>query len=527
MKSNKINKGIFTLGIAAIMSLTACTSDLDVTPIDPTLNTPDKVLTNDTTYNQLLAKCYSGLAVSGSQGSNSDINGIDAGFGQYLRALYNLQELSTDEAVMGWNDQTIKDIHGLQWGTSDVFVTAMFYRITQQVSVCNEVIRQLQNSGSKLDDATRNQYIAEAKAIRDLSYLHGIDMFGNIPFATEENGMTETPKRISRKDLYTWLTETELPAVIAALPSNPENYRAGKGMAMMMLAKLYLNANIYAGVSAYDKCADICKQIMALGYKLESTKNYFNMFGAENEKYQGIGHEIIFSVYQDHLYTQAYGGTAYIINGECGGTMDYKTLLGLGGNGWGGMRVTPDFVNKFSSSDIRGRFYTDGQSKDIKDISSFTDGYAFYKFTNLKDDGSLIDGANSFSDTDFPIFRLADVYLMLAECQAVGGISVDVNGESGLDLFNDIRTRAGASPVSSINASNIIDERARELAWECWRRSDLIRFDLLTTNNYLWSYKGMNSNSGSAHAVDSHFNLFPIPSAELSNNGNLTQNEDY
>jgi hypothetical protein len=525
MKLNKKFTGVLTLGLATMLSFTSCVGDLDVEPIDPSVNTPNNVLTGDDAFTRLLGKAYAGLAVSGHNGDDSDINGIDAGFGQYLRGLFNLQELPTDEAVMGWNDQTIKDLHGLQWGSSDVFVSAMFYRLTQQIAVCNEIIRQLKAT-DKLDDAKKTQYIAEARAIRDLSYLHGIDMFGGMPFATEDNAMTALPGYKSRAELYKWLTEEELPAVINDLPANPEKYRAGKGMALMMLAKLYLNGKVYAGVNDYAKCVDVCKQIIDLGYQLESKENWKNMFGAENDKYLGVGHEIIFSVFQDHNYTQTYGGMTYIINAECGGNMDYKSLLGLGGSGWGGTRVTPEFADKFSASDVRYKFYTDGQTKEITDIGSFNSGWAYTKFTNLKDDGTMIENANSFPDTDFPVFRLADVYLMLAECQVVGGATVNVNGHDGIWYFNQIRNRAGIAELQNVSAQNILDERARELSWECWRRSDLIRFNKFT-NNYVWSYKGMNSNSGAAHNVNSKYALFPIPAKEISNNGNLQQNPGY
>ncbi len=526
MKLHIKNKGIFSLAVAASMSLTACVGDLDVTPIDPNLSTPDKVLTDAQAYNRLLAKCYSGLSVSGSEGNNSDINGIDAGFGQYFRGLFNCQELPTDEAVMGWNDQTIKDLHGLQWGASDVFVNAMFYRITQQISVCNEVMRKLAEAGNKLDDATRKQYIAEARALRDLSYLHGIDLFGNMPFKTEKEGLTSTPTMKTRAELYTWLEE-DLTALADELPANPEKYRAGKGMVYMMLAKLYLNAKVYTGTAAYDKCAEACKKVIDLGYKLEAADEYKNLFGAENDQYLGVGHEIIFAVYQDHIHTQAYGSTTYIVNSSTGGSMDPKTLRGINGDGWGGIRVTPEFVDKFNSSDIRSKFYTDGQTKEITAIGTFSSGYGFTKFHNLKKDGTMIADANAFCDTDFPLYRLSDVYLMLAECQVVGGVSVNVNGKDGVALFNEVRQRAGIDALTTVSAQNIIDERARELAWECHRRSDLIRFGLFTTSNYLWSYKGMNSDTGAPHSVDSKYNLFPLPAKEVASNNNLKQNTGY
>ncbi len=116
MKLNIKKYGLIP-AVATAFAFTACTGDLDVTPIDPNLDTPENVLTNNDAYNQILAKCYIGLAVSSADGPSGgpDIEGIDGGFGQYLRALFNLQELPTDECVMGWNDQTIKDLHGLQW----------------------------------------------------------------------------------------------------------------------------------------------------------------------------------------------------------------------------------------------------------------------------------------------------------------------------------------------------------------------------------------------------------------------------
>ena len=508
MKFNIKKNGIYSFAFATAVSLTACVGDLDVTPIDPNLDTPENVLTGTEAYNQMLAKCYSGLAVSSPDGDSGDpdIKGIDGGFGQYLRALFNLQELPTDEAVIGWNDQTLKDLHGLQWTSSDVFVSACYSRVFYQISVCNEVIRQIDAAGS--NDAVMQQYRAEARAIRGLSYLHAIDMFGNVPF-TDENSTVggDNPQQMSRSDLFNWMVK-DMEEAAEILPANPEKYRAGKGLCYMILAKLYLNAAVYTGTANYAKCAEYCKKIIDLGYKLESANDYWKLFCADNDQMLGVGHEIIFSVYQDHTNTQAYGGTTYIINAQVGGNMNYADY-GLGGNGWGGIRVTPQFV-------------TNGQSKEIIDIGDFFSGYAFTKFTNLKADGSILPDANSFPDTDFIIFRLADVYLMLAECEVVGGVNCD-----GIAKFNEIRTRAGVAAIASPSKDDIINERARELAWECHRRSDLVRFGLLTTSDYLWSHKGMNSNVGTPHAVDSKYNLYPLASSDVISNTNLVQNPGY
>ena len=519
MKLNIKKYGLIP-AVATAFAFTACTGDLDVTPIDPNLDTPENVLTNNDAYNQILAKCYIGLAVSSADGPSGgpDIEGIDGGFGQYLRALFNLQELPTDECVMGWNDQTIKDLHGLQWTSSDVFISACYSRIFYQISMCNEVMRRIGNT----DDATLKQYKAEARALRGLSYLHAIDLFGNVPF-TDENSEVggANPQQISRADLFNWLVK-DMEECANDLPANPEKYRCGKGMVYMILAKLYLNAQVYTGTANYAKCAEYCQKVIDLGYKLESAADWYKMFCADNDQLLGTGHELIFSVYQDHINTQAYGGSTYIVCASIGGNMN-SADYGLGGDGWGGIRLTPQFVNKFDeTADQRARFFTDGQTKAIADLSNFQSGYAYTKFTNLKANGSMISGANAFPDTDFIIFRLADVYLMLAECQVVGGVQCD-----GIARFNEIRTRAGVPAIANPTKQDIIDERGRELAWECHRRSDLVRFNQLTTAEYLWSHKGMNSNVGTPHAVDAKYNLFPLASSDVMSNTNLQQNPGY
>ena len=555
MKFNIKKIGIASFAFVAAMLFNSCTGDLDVTPIDPNLDTPEKMLTGTEAYNRLLAKCYSALSVSSPDGDSGDpdISGIDGGFGQYLRALFYMQELPTDECVIGWNDQTIMDLHGLQWTSSDVFVSAAYSRVFYQISLCNEVMRQI-GKASNSNDAVMQQYRAEARALRGLSYLHAIDLFGNVPFMDENSEVGgSNPQQISRADLFTWLVK-DMEECAEQLPANPEKYRAGKGMVYMILAKLYLNAGVYAGTPNYAKCAEYCQKIIDLGYKLESSNNYAQMFCADNDQLLGIGHELIFSVYQDHINTQGYGGTTFIVNAATGGNMAYYEM-GLGGNGWGGIRLTPEFVDKFSAADRRATFFTDGQTKEVDDIANFQSGYAFTKFTNLKANGNLINGSkmsdvrpaaeavaadatdkeaaarlkelladvNSFPDTDFPIFRLADVYLMLAECQVVGGVS----GIDGIAKFNEIRNRAGISSISNPTKQDIIDERARELAWECHRRTDLVRFNLLTTSDYIWAHKGMNSNTGMPRGVDSKYNLFPLASSDVMSNPNLVQNPGY
>ncbi|MBK8503255.1 MAG: hypothetical protein IPL46_14175 [Saprospiraceae bacterium] len=130
--------------VITVLTLSGCVGDLDTIPIDEDVVTAAVVYDNPESYLGVLAKLYAGLAVSGQQGpaGQSDIEGIDEGFGQYLRGYWYHQELSTDEALVGWNDQTIRDFHAQNWSSDDGFIFAMYSRIFYQIALCNEFIRE-------------------------------------------------------------------------------------------------------------------------------------------------------------------------------------------------------------------------------------------------------------------------------------------------------------------------------------------------------------------------------------------------
>ena len=185
------------------------------------------------------------------------------------------------------------------------------------------------------------------------------------------------------------------------------------------------------------------------------------------------------------------------------------------------------FVNKFTTGTIdqRANFHTDGQSLEITDVGNFTHGYGVKKFKNVDVNGNQgSDAGGDFVDTDFPMFRLADAYLMYAECALRGA------GDMGqaLNYVNLVRTRAfGGSTsgnVTSIDLQFILDERARELHWEGHRRTDLVRFGKFTGGSYVWPFKG---NTPNGSPTPSFRNIFPIPANALSANPTLTQNPGY
>lgn len=515
MKNIKFYISTFALVIG--LSLSSCVGDLDVTPIDPNLDTADKVFSTADDFKAFLAECYAGFATSSYQGPNGkpNMDGIDGGFSQYFRGLFHMNELTTDEAICGWNDQTLQDLHALAWTPSDVFVTAIYYRFFHQAAICNEFLRQASNTSINVPDM--EAYKAEVRTLRAICYMHAIDLFGNVPFADETHSIGYYPEQISRAELFNWL-ETELKDIIdnSALANARQNEygRIDKGAAKMILAKLYLNAEVYTGTAKWNECAQICKSIMADGYSLHP--DYQELFLADNHK---CTDEIIFAIQQDGIDTQSYGVTNYIIFASTGGKMDTKAV-GIS-SGWGGLRTTPEFYDSFQNGDKRSLFYTEGHEKEIESIAEFTHGYAFMKFKNVNSDGTP-GKAEGFVDTDFPLFRYADVLLMLAECglHNTSGISV----EEGLSYLNQVRERAGLPAQNSYDANDVLRERGCELYQECWRRSDLIRFNKFITSDYLWSWKG---GIKEGKSVNSHMNLFPIPIDDLNSNPNLSQNPGY
>ena len=512
----------YILGVLALSAaMTSCVWDLNVTPIDPNANTADKALVNEAAYEQFLSGVYLGFATSGYYGANggASISGLDGGASQYIRGLYHHSELTTDESVCGWNDQTIKNFHWMNWTTDDTFIYAFYSRIFMQVGMANEFIREAK--ASDVNFAKKQQYIDEARVLRALAYYHAIDNFGNVPFADETAVVGVNPDQISRADLYDWL-ENELKDLVSnsALPDKSGTVygHANKSVAKFLLAKLYLNAEVFTGKAAYDKCASVLTDLMDDGYSLHTTSKgtyspYQELFLADNDQ---CTDEIIFAVEQDGVNTTSYGATNYLIFASTGGAMD-PDEMGIS-SGWGGLRMTPEFYSKFSADDARALFYTDTQVADIDDIGEFSNGMAFRKFRNRTSDGGYGKEAG-FVDTDFPMMRYADVLLMAAECQVRGAA---VNG--AIAGFNAVRARAGLNPVSNPTLQDILDERARELYQECWRRNDLIRFGQFTSGSYLWQWKG---NVKEGTSVDDYRALFPIPDSDRLANTKLQQNPGY
>lgn len=504
------------------LSLTAssCVDDLRQEPI--TEITSASLYKDFGNYKNLLAKLYGGLAVGGQSGGdgNGDVADIDGGFSNYMRLLYTMQVVTTDEAVIGWNDGTLHEFHKMIWTPTNEFNNAMYYRLYTEIAFCNEFIKNTTDeklslngiTGQNLEDAKTMR--AEAKFLRAQAYYHLLDLYGNVPFVDETTFGT-VPTQIKRADLFNYV-ESQLLEVSNELkaPKMNEYGRADQAAAWSLLARLYLNSKVYTGAEKYGEVITYTQKVISAGYALNSS--YANLFLADNHINNP---ENIFSIVYDGVNTQTNGGTTFLVHAAIGGTMN-PAEFGVNG-GWGGIRTTKALVNKFEANDLRGRFYKDGQTLEINDLGNFNDGYAFIKYKNVKSNGAP--GVHdNWVEADLPVYRLGDIYLMYAEATVRGGAGGNMS--TAIGYVNALRARSNASQISVLDLNFILDERSRELSWELTRRTDLIRFGKFTTSAYLWPWKG---NVKDGIAVAEYRNLFPIPNNDLVVNPNLVQNPGY
>jgi starch-binding outer membrane protein, SusD/RagB family len=518
---------IASLLAIASTGLISCSKDLNREP--PNSITASTVFSNAANAKEALAKVYGAYALTGSAGSgSSDLGGIDAGTSDFIRLLWDADELSTDEAVCAWGDPGVPDFHDMDWTSGNVILLGLYARCMYQITVANSFIQQAAASKLSGQDATDlGYYVAEARFLRAFQYWEMMDLFANPPFVTDKDPIgTYVPKQISRADLFTYV-ESELKSLDSAnamVAARQNEYaRADQACVWALLARMYLNAQVYTGTARYTDAITYSSKVIAAGYTLHPV--YQDLFLADNNLNNP---EQILSIAYDGISTQNYGGTTFIINGAIGGSM-VPAQYGVPGGGWGGNRVTANIPNLFpdltGKTDTRGQFYTNGQTEAIASIGTFTDGLATTKFQNVTSTGATPAGASEYVNTDFPLFRLAEQYLIYAEAVVQGGSGGSMS--QAVTYFNALRERAYGNTngdVTSIAAQDILNERGRELYWECFRRTDLIRYGLFTSQSYLWPWKGgVSSGTG----VSSNYNIFPLPSTDLSANLNLIQNNGY
>lgn len=389
--------------LALILSISfgivSCHDDLDQVPTDPDSFTEENVFINAEEAKGALAKLYSSLALTGQNGpaGQPDIADIDEGFSQFTRMLFNLNELTTDHAVVGWGDPGLPDLHGMYWSSSNDFTEAMYNRLAQEVSFCNSFI----SNAANLSDAVVPTFVAEARFLRAFAYFNLMDLYSKVPLTTEIS--TDLPQQSSRTELFNFV-ETELLAIIDnLLPSGSNEYgRVDQVAAWALLSKLYLNAEVWTGTSRYEDCVNYSNEVINSTYNINTNDAngngtaYDELFLADNDT-NGAQNEFIFTANFDGLNSQTYGGTTFLVHAAIGGSMPANEF-GVNG-GWGGLRTTKSLVNKFPAG--------------IIDITALNNGLG----GSLSDWGLVGDATeNGWNGPDMEMYETSnDVYELYAD----------------------------------------------------------------------------------------------------------------
>lgn len=479
-------KKYLTLGAVAMsMSmLTSCVGDLDLTPTDPNTKID---LTSKAEWNGYFGSLYGSLLYVGNLSTS------DGGAGTFMRCHWNLQEITADEAIISnkWNDPGYHTLNFNTWLTDNEWVYAAFSREFYTARQCTEFLDKADGAREYLGDEEVESMKAEAKVLRCLAYYYMVDLFGKGPYVND-SPTGAIPPTYDRKQLFDAATSELLETINEGhlRPAAQQTYgRLSREAARMLLAKFYLNAGVYTGTTMYAQCAEQCKEILKTINTLAPTYKY--LFCASNDKYVGNG-EILWAIPQQVGMMETWGGTTYMTAGAYIESAPAEVLKSLGcvATPWSGLRMRPELSTAFEPNDKRALYYAGTFNVGVQDLDNYdenSDGYMCIKYTYTSEDDyentAGVENAGQMCNADYPLFRLSDTFLMLAECQ-LNGVECD-----GKKYFDAVRTRAGL-PVAGLTKENLLHERQCELYWEGWRRSDLIRFGKYTGSEYNWSWKG-------------------------------------
>ena len=550
------------------LGMTSCVQDLNTEPIDPN---------SSTSFNQdrMFTKCYSCMAVIGQSGpgENSDVEDIDAGTSGFYRTIWYCNELTTDEAWWIWNDAESKEMNQTNWTGTNTMIRAIYTRLNLNIKYCNHYLKYA--SRESQEDKNR---IAEVRWIRAFHIFYLMDMYLYAPLSTEDtNGY---PHFVPRHEIYKWLVQ-ELTELQDELPAERvSKYRVGKAAAQLLLARIYLNADVYnkynpdwVEKSALQSALDMANNVIAENpqHQLYETKvvtdsnwvytPYQQLFMGDNDR-DDVMKESLFQIYQDGLYAQSYASSMMLI-----GANRYQGMIAWGiESEWHSMRTSPTMVDKFLKPrgidretakemvfneydmpaqlhDDRAILCSDGLQtgytftikgdQDLGDTKYMFDSWAGCKFTGVYSTASMPKysprQSPSWPDTDIPMLRLAEAYMIQAEANFRLGKTADA-----LNIINNvIRKRANADPLPSLDETTLLDEWSREFYYEGRRRIDLVRFGRFfgpTADQYRYHWEGRMGKNDMPPAENSPFftsgtpeymNWFPVPSEDKRSNPNF------
>ncbi|MEE0860141.1 MAG: RagB/SusD family nutrient uptake outer membrane protein [Paludibacteraceae bacterium] len=544
--------------VMAVVSLTACVHNLNTKPIDPN---------SSTSFNQdrMFTKCYSCMAVIGQSdpGGDSDVEDMDAGMSGFYRTIWYCNDLTTDEAFWIWDDPESRGLPTTDWTGSSDMIRGIYTRLNLNIKYCNHYLKYASRESE--EDLNR---IAEVRWIRAFHVFYLMDMYLYAPLITEES--SEFPHFLPRHEIYEWLV-TELQDVITLLPAQRvEKYRVGKAAAQLLLARVYLNADVYNKYNkewvsgktwqkAYDAATAVIndnpQHSLVTQKVVHDTTNF--VYSAYQQLFMGDNHrdevmkEAIFQIYQDGIYTQSHAGANFLIAGPRIGGM---TAWGIEAE-WHALRTSPTLIDKFlkphkidratATEMIYNEFDMPAQLKDDRAIfcsdgmntaeainfnltgamgiganSNFYESWAGVKFTSVYSTASLPKNSprqsTSWADTDIPLLRFAEAYMIQAEALFRLG---DKAGALAI-INNTIRARANAIPLTSLDEETLLDEWSREFYFEGRRRIDLVRFGRFfgpESDMYRYHWEGRMGKPDAQPFVTGtpeYMNWFPVPSED-------------
>jgi hypothetical protein len=560
------------LSVGTLNLFTSCTDDLDALPFNETDFTSEKAYGNDiNNYLTGLSKLYLSFSNTG------DLKVDDAGASELVRALWSIQECSADACKNNWAaDAWTQDINKNTWSTANNAATyAIYARTLHGITYANEFLKQTTDSKLKSRGCSQeviakvHELRAEARFIRALMYWIAIDTFGDVPFVTEESPFgAVSPTLGKRSEVFDYIV-SELKDLVSnesALGAAGSNYpRADKGSAWGLLSRVYLNAEVYKssvdgsgnvtakGAAMWRECKEACEEVFKLNYGLCS--NYFDLFRGDNGENPDARKELLFAIYYDAENNRSWGGTIFLVQASFRAADDLKDAQGnslymLGvANGWAGFRMPYEYARdyfgvsvpasgykadgtysgEYNYTDKRAaNFWIKGHAEKMTKLSEFSQGWSYYKYNNIphnltpeqfRETAATYGSSSAKASIDFPMIRLAEIYLNYAEaCLRLGQTSTAV------PYINKLRDRAGLSSISSYDQDFLVKERAVELSWEGFRRTDLIRWGVFNSSSFLWKWKG---GSYEGQGFSEYKLVFDFPSSELISNTNLTHKPGY